>query len=252
MTNGRKIYRRYNVNLLSIEKELAEIYESNDYINTTKDRISAYISEHKDSEVYFSNGTYDVHISLDKKEQLLESYYQDLSNFSFEENVLGVPIAQWVFENKEENNLILPIYQNFTSILARLSEYSLADDLVLDVSEIKQIDFYLYPLDPVIPESITEIGNVDQPYATKEDYAIETYYVTIKNPEEIATILPNLISSDLGDSISANFSISNYNQKKYMVEIYVYPKVGAIHEEELQYSHYNYYGNLPAFLTITE
>ncbi len=254
LENGRTIYRKYSVDLLSIEDELTAIYESEDYMLYTKNRIASYVSEHKDSEVYFSNGTYDIHISKDKKEELLEAYYHDLSNFSYVDNVLGIPLAQWIFENTHGDNFILPIYSNFSSSLSLLTLYNLTNDLTLDASEIKQIDFYLYPLEPVIPESLTEIGNVDQSYVVeKEDYAIESIYLTVHNSDEIACILPHLRSSSLDYyPLVTNYSISNYNYKKYRVEIYLYPKVGTIHETELQHSHYNYFGDLPDFLIPSE
>lgn len=247
LENGKTVYRRYSLGLESVTPQLKRIFESDDYIDSTKGRIDKYLSKQSDAELYFSNGVYDIHLSSDNKAELIEAYFKDLKQFNYEENVLGVPFSEWIFKPKTGNSLTLPIYSNFSATVSLLDSYNLTKEVHLDAKDVEKINLYLYPIPPNIA---SENLDYNQEIVTRE-YPDDTFFREIKEPREIEILLQNTFSARYF-SHRYNSSIIEHDSKMYSVSISVLPKIGSIHEEEIYYSGFEYKGLLPSFINLAE
>ena len=238
LKNGQSLYRRYSIPDSQALPELEKILTSSEYIASMKDEIDER-TEGLDLDPYFYNGFYSEHLSTSSVDEILEAYKKDLNYYSFDENVLDTPIAQWNLFT-EYTSFDLPIYENFSYTMDLLNSYNLEDDIKVNVDEIKQIMLYLYPISVDIDDLTTSTG--------EDDYIDTSSTITISDPEEMKELLDHAISSDFDGFEYNNFSLLQSSGVEYSVDMYVYPKVGSAHEADLQNAHFLYYGDLPEFL----
>ncbi len=227
LKNGRDVRRRYQIEYSESNEELKAIIDNAEYKDSIRNSVQQKIETTISPILYFSNGTYDIHVESEKISQILDAYFKDLEFYTYENNVLQTPVCEWSIEVREEANFMkLPIYQNFTNTLTLLESYGLDQDIHLNSSQVSRVQFFLY----------------DQNYENEHSFQIT-------DSEELDILLPNVYSSSLDYTFYERASRIENNSSLYYVDIYVYPNTGIPYEDDIMRGSFTYYGELPSFIS---
>jgi ABC-2 type transport system permease protein len=254
LKNGKSVYRQYRLSTSETYQQLKKIYASNDFKeghypllhwDTSKiGKVSVrYFSEIINHKVFGMDGTESYSLALPgtEKQEFLSTYMEELKTLTLDEVKDNEPLASLIFEYNTYDVRSYYIYPSFTKTLELLKKYGFDTSKKVNPEEIRRISVTDYS--PKY-EQVTVNGIISTSRA-KDNYVEETY----SDQEQIAQIMPNLISRDYFYDISTLIEGEEYTD----VILFVY---NEDYNNEVSYGYMFKKGSIPDFvksdLTIRE
>lgn len=254
MKNGNTIYRKYRLNTSDTFGQLKKVYESSDFkeahypllhwdtANIGKISLRYFIDVVNDKEFGLDGKeSYSLALPGNSKQEFLNTYLEELKALTLDELKNSQPLATVLLEYNTYDVNSYYIYPSFTKTLDLLRKYGFDAAKELKIEDIRRITVadYSPKFDQVIMDGIISTS------MAKDSYKEETY----SEPEQIARIMPNLISRDYYYNNSALLEAEEYTD----VILYVF---NEDYNNEVSYGYMFKKGTIPDFvkndLTIPE
>jgi ABC-2 type transport system permease protein len=185
--------------------------------------------------------SYSLALPGTEKQEFLSTYMEELKTLTLDEVKDNEPLASLIFEYNTYDVRSYYIYPSFTKTLELLKKYGFDTSKKVNPEEIRRISVTDYS--PKY-EQVTVNGIISTSRA-KDNYVEETY----SDQEQIAQIMPNLISRDYFYDISTLIEGEEYTD----VILFVY---NEDYNNEVSYGYMFKKGSIPDFvksdLTIRE
>lgn len=254
MKNGKTVYRQYRLSTSETYQQLQRIYENSDYKvvhypllhwDTTKiGKVSLrYYSEMVNHKEFGMDGkeSYTLALQGTEKQAFLSTYIEELKTLTLDEVKDIEPLATVLFEYNTYDVNTYYVYPSFTKTLELMEKYGFDTSKKIKLEDIRRITVGDYR--PKYDQTTVE-GIISTSMA-KDSYKEETY----SKPEQIAQILPNLVSRDYFYSNSTLIEGDDYTN----VILYVF---NEDYGSEVSYGYMFKKGTIPDFvksdLQITE
>ena len=233
LSNGRTVYRNYALDAKQSYPQLKELYANEEFKETHYPILRWGIREIGQVSLrYFSNILNDNEFGMDGKEnftlslnqeakkEFIDTYSQELRAMSLDEISQTQPLLTLQLEVNKYDNAPYYIYPSFKKTLALVQQYGFDYTKEVTPKDILRVEVYDYR-----PEDQKPVN---------EDGVSETIQVTYTDQDQIASIMPLLISSDycyynslLIDSdndINVSFYVMNANYKDEISYSYLFRK----------------------------
>ncbi len=254
MKNGKTVYRQYRLSTSETYQQLQRIYENSDYKvvhypllhwDTTKiGKVSLrYYSEMVNHKEFGMDGkeSYTLALQGTEKQAFLSTYIEELKTLTLDEVKDIEPLATVLFEYNTYDVNTYYVYPSFTKTLELMEKYGFDTSKKIKLEDIRRITVGDYR--PKYDQATVD-GIISTSMA-KDSYKEETY----SKPEQIAQILPNLVSRDYFYSNSTLIEGDDYTN----VILYVF---NEDYGSEVSYGYMFKKGTIPDFvksdLQITE
>ncbi len=246
MKGGNTVYRQYRLDTSDTYELLKKVYENGDYKEahyplldwdiTKIGKVSLrYYSEIINNEEFGLNGkeSYSLALPGAKKQEFLTAYKDELRAMTLDEKKESEPLATVLIEYSTYGVSSYDIYPSFTKTLELMREYGFDTSKQVKIEDIRRITVSDYS--PKY-EQVTIDGIISTSQA-KDSFKEETY----SKPEQIASILPNLVSRDY---FYSNFTLIE-GEVYTDVLLYVF---NEDYNNELSYGYLFKKGTLPDFV----
>jgi ABC-2 type transport system permease protein len=201
LKNGKTAYRQYRLRTSDTYQQMKRIYESSDYKeahypllhwDTAKvGKVSLrYFSEMINHKEFGMDGkeSYALALPGTEKQEFLSTYMEELKTLTLDEVKDTEPLATVIFEYNTYSANSYYIYPSFTKTLELMKKYGFDTAKKIELKDIRRITVSDYR--PKYEQ--TTVDGITSTSMAKDSYKEETY----RNPEQIAQILPNLVSRD--------------------------------------------------------
>ncbi len=254
MKNGNTVYRQYRLNTSGTYQQLKKIYENPEFREThypilhwdieSIGKISLrYFSEEINAEKFGLDGkeSYSLALPGSSKQEFLDTYKEELKTLSLDELKNSEPLATILLEYKTYDVSYYYVYPSFIKTLALMEKHGFDTTRKRKLADIRRITVSDYS--PKFDQ--ISIGGMISTSVAQDSYKEETY----SKPEQIAQILPNLVSRDYYYNNTALMEGEEYTD----VILYVF---NEDYNNETSYGYMFRKGTIPEFvkndLTIRE
>lgn len=246
MKNGKTVYRKYGIDTSETYQLLKKVYENSEYKeahypllhwDTTRvGKISLrYFSEIINHQEFGMDGKerYTLALQGAEKQEFLATYMDELRTLTLDEMKDIEPLATILFEYNAYDINTYYVYPSFTRTLELMEKYGFDTSKKIRLDDIRRITVYDYR--PKYEQ--VSIDGILSTSLAKDNYKEETY----SKPEQIAQILPNLVSRDYFYSNSTLSEGDDYTN----VNLFVF---NEDYNNEFSYGYMFKKGTIPDFV----